>query len=170
MLLGVRFPLDFREVGLPAAIDCHGVTIWCGPTALAWSGPAPSLEIESAVPPAAVVAEGWSIDHVVVTTPDLEGTVTALQERDADLRRRGEVRRRPAAFLFSSSLLEVVEVPGRPVRLWGLALATSEDLTDVVDRWRDSGWAAGDPRDAIQAGRRIFTVAGTTLAVMSART
>jgi hypothetical protein len=169
MLTGIRFPLDFTQVGLPAAWRLGPVTVWQGVPAWEWEGRSPDLPIGTASAPAGEEAEGWGIDHVVVTTPDLDVTVAALISAGAALRRRALVRGRPAAFLLTSTLVEVVEIEGRPERLWGLALETSLPLADVVVRWRESGWDAGDPHDAVQPGREIFSVRGTTLAVMTKR-
>lgn len=125
-----------------------------------------------------------AIDHVVAASPDLDRSVAALQAAGLDLRR---VREQPtpagaprqAFFRLGEAILEVVQEPyelaergggERPARLWGLALL-SADLERTVDAF---GEHAGDPRDAVQPGRRIVTVRRSSglavpLAVMSAR-
>jgi hypothetical protein len=172
MLTGIRFPLDLAAVGFPPVAGFDGLVVWHGPAAWVWEGDAPSLPIEAvAAPPADRVeaVDGWGVDHIVVTTPELDTTVTALGLAGADLRRFGEARGRRAAFLLAGVLIEVVEVDtGRPF-LWGLALETDEPLSEVADRWRIRGWDVSDPHDAVQPGRRIMVVRNTPLAVMSRR-
>jgi hypothetical protein len=124
------------------------------------------------------------IDHVVAMSPALDRSVLALQEAGLDLRR---VRERPtpagaprqAFFRLGAEILEVVQEPqhvveqhggpDRPARLWGLALL-SQDLDRTVQALAG---AAGEPRPAVQPGRRIATLrrdAGLALpvALMSA--
>jgi len=109
-----------------------------------------------------------AIDHVVAFSPDLDRTVAALQAAGLDLRR---VREEPTAagaprqafFRLGREILEVVQIPGRvlaergsadgPARLWGLAL-----LVDDVDAAAATIAGAGEPRDAVQPGRRIVTL------------
>ncbi len=125
-----------------------------------------------------------AIDHVVAMTPSLQRTVDALQAAGLSLRRIREEPTpagapRQAFFRLGEAILEVVQEPyelaergggERPARLWGLALL-SADLERTVDAF---GEHAGDPRDAVQPGRRIVTVRRSSglavpLAVMSAR-
>jgi hypothetical protein len=127
-----------------------------------------------------------AIDHVVAMTPALERTVAALQAAGLDLRRiRDEPTPagapRQAFFRLGEAILEVVQEPhdvversggaaGRPARLWGLALI-APDLDRTVQAL---GQQAGEPRDAVQPGRRIVTVRraarlAVPLAVMSPR-
>jgi hypothetical protein len=128
-----------------------------------------------------------AIDHVVAMTPALDRSVAVLRDAGLDLRR---IREQPtpagaprqAFFRLGAEILEVVQQPDRgqasaepavaerPARLWGLALL-SADLGRTVAAL---GKHAGEPRDAVQAGRRIVTVkrsAGLAapIAVMSAR-
>jgi len=124
------------------------------------------------------------IDHVVAMSPALDRSVLALQEAGLDLRR---VREQPtpagaprqAFFRLGAEILEVVQEPqhvveqhggpDRPARLWGLALL-AQDLDRTVQALAG---AAGEPRPAVQPGRRIATLrrdAGLALpvALMSA--
>lgn len=108
------------------------------------------------------------IDHVVAFTPDLDRTVAALERAGLDLRRiRDEPLpgggTRQAFFRLGEPILEVIEQPQRdgspvdpakPARLWGLALL-AEDLDATAARLGD---LIGEPRDAVQPGRRIATV------------
>ena len=108
------------------------------------------------------------IDHVVAFSPNLDRTVAALQAAGLDLRR---VREEPtpagaprqAFFRLGREILEVVQIPGRvlaergsaegPPSLWGLAL-----LVDDVDAAAAAIPGAGEPRAAVQPGRRIATL------------
>jgi hypothetical protein len=127
--------------------------------------------------PAGAHANGViGIDHVVAFSPDLDRTVSVLQEAGLDLRRIREEPTpagapRQAFFRLGSEILEVVQVPGRaiersggpdaPARLWGLAL-----LAEDVDGAAAEIDGAGEPRDAVQPGRRIVTLGrGAGLAV-----
>lgn len=110
-----------------------------------------------------------SIDHIVAVSPDFERTVGALVAGGLDLRR---VREEPtpagaprqAFFRLGGEILEVVAEPDdvteknggpdRPAFFWGLALLSSD-----IDRTAAAlGEHAGEPRPAVQPGRRIATV------------
>lgn len=172
MLIGIRFPLDLTSVGFPPTASIGSVVVWHGPAAWVWEGTPPAVPIEAVAPPPTedvAAVDGWGVDHVVVTTPELDVTVTALRLAGADLRRFGEARGRRAAFLLAGVLIEVVQVDsGRPF-LWGLALETDEPLPEVADRWRARGWDVTDPHEAVQPGRQIMSVRHAPLAVMSRR-
>ena len=106
------------------------------------------------------------IDHVVAFTPDLDRTVAAGQALGLDLRR---VRDEPAPagsprqafFRIGEAMLEVAQAPDgsplagdSPARFYGLAF-----VVDDIDATAASlGELCGEPRDAIQPGRRIATV------------
>ena len=101
-----------------------------------------------------------SIDHVVVRTPDLDRTVAALERAGLELRRErdagGGVRQ---AFLWVGDvILEVVSAPdgdpGEPAAFWGLVVV----VDDIDTAAAVAGDALGEPRDAVQPGRRIATV------------
>jgi hypothetical protein len=109
------------------------------------------------------------IDHVVVFSPALERTVAALEAAGLALRRIREEPTpagapRQAFFRLGAEILEVIQMPpeavergggvDRPARLWGLALIAG-DLDRTV---RELGPHAGEPRPAVQEGRRIATV------------
>ena len=108
------------------------------------------------------------VDHVVAFSPDLTRTLPALEAAGLDLRRVREGptpagAQRQAFFRLGESILEVVEHPrgtpaaakrDAPARFYGLALGV-EDL-DVAAR--RLGALLGEPRDAVQPGRRIATV------------
>lgn len=96
-----------------------------------------------------------ALDHVVVTTGDLDRTLDDLGV-EPDRRVDGDDRR--MAFVVASTcIIEVVgpaEPEDAPARLWGVAL-TVEDLDQAVGRLGD---AVGPMRPAVQPGRRIATV------------
>jgi catechol 2,3-dioxygenase-like lactoylglutathione lyase family enzyme len=109
-----------------------------------------------------------SLDHVVAFSPDLDRTLAALQEAGLDLRRVREGptpggSHRQGFFRLGEALLEVIEAPegsairsdpDGPARLWGLAfMVESLETTAAV-----LGDRLGEPRDAVQPGRRIATV------------
>ena len=122
------------------------------------------------------------IDHVVAFTPDMDRTVAALEAAGLDLRLRREGptsagSRRQAFFRVGRPILETIEHPPdaeaaadlhAPARFWGLAFGTA-DLDACVAAL---GPLIGEPRDAIQEGRRIATLRqeaglGLPVAVMS---
>lgn len=106
------------------------------------------------------------IDHLVAFTPDLDRTVAAGQALGLDLRR---IRDEPAPagsprqafFRLGDLILEVAQAPpgsplqpDSPARFYGLAF-----LVEDIDATAASlGPLCGDPRDAVQPGRRIATV------------
>jgi catechol 2,3-dioxygenase-like lactoylglutathione lyase family enzyme len=107
------------------------------------------------------------LDHVVAFSPDLDRTVAVLEEAGLDLRRVREGptpggAMRQAFFRLGAPLLEVIEAPPdsplreRPeagARLWGLAFL-ADRLDDAA---RVMGDHLGEPRDAVQEGRRIVS-------------
>jgi hypothetical protein len=123
-----------------------------------------------------------SIDHLVVITPDLDRTSAVLQGAGLDLRRvrEGETpggSRRQAFFRMGELILEVVEAPAGtkvaadasgPARLWGISFLVDDLATTAAAL----GGSLGEPRDAVQPGRRIATAAteaglGTAVAFMT---
>ena len=119
-----------------------------------------------------------SLDHVVVTTPDLERTVAALGRLGIDERRRRDTGRPGGSamvqvfFRLGPVILELVgpaeggagdEARGAgPARLWGLAFnVTDLDVTAAV-----LGSRLRDVKSAVQPGRFIATLdraAGSTV-------
>jgi hypothetical protein len=110
-----------------------------------------------------------SIDHIVVISPDLDRTSSVLQGAGFDLRRVREGDTpggspRQAFFRMGELILEVVQAPAGtkiasnpsgPARLWGISFL-AEDLETPA---ASLGESLGEPRDAVQPGRRIATVA-----------
>ena len=109
------------------------------------------------------------IDHVVLMSPDLDRTVVDLRSDGFDLRRvrEGDTpggSRRQAFFRMGELILEVVQAPegmkiaadpSGPARLWGISFL-AEDLAAPAAALGEN---LGEPRDAVQPGRRIVTVA-----------
>ena len=90
------------------------------------------------------------IDHVVALTGDMDRTLAALRAAGLELRRERRAPARQAFFNLRTLVLEVVEAPGRAPALWGLTVVV-EDLDALPP-------PVGEPRDAVQPGRRIATV------------
>jgi catechol 2,3-dioxygenase-like lactoylglutathione lyase family enzyme len=109
-----------------------------------------------------------SIDHVVAFTPDLDRTTAVLRAAGFDLRREREGptpggSTRQSFFRMGEVILEVVEAPegtriaadrDGPARLWGISFLV-EDLERTASSLGD---LLGEPRAAVQAGRRIATL------------
>jgi len=130
-------------------------------------GPAPGPERAPAHPNGALV-----VDHVVMRTPDFEATRAALVADGLELRReRGDLRStRMAFFRLRPTILELVEAPGASEGLWGLVIV----LPSVDDVAAPLAAHLGEPRDAVQPGRRIATLRasagiGPALAFMTPR-
>jgi hypothetical protein len=119
-----------------------------------------------------------ALDHLVAFSPSLERTVPELERAGLELRRLREEPTpagapRQAFFRLAEVILEVIERPpgsreerssDTPARFWGLAFSVS-DLDACVSHL---GALAGEPRDAVQPGRRIATLrreAGVGVAV-----
>jgi hypothetical protein len=96
------------------------------------------------------------IDHVVLTTPDLEATFADLEAIGLELRRVREAGegRRQGFFRVGETLLEVVGPAGDATAFWGLTVVV-EDLDALAELL---GNDLGSIRDAVQPGRRIATL------------
>lgn len=135
------------------------------------TGTAPAEPGQAPVHPNGTTA----LDHVVAFSPDLDRTLAACEAAGLDLRRVREGptpagAKRQAFFRLGEAILEVVEHPpaaadsDAPARLWGLAF-TVEDLDATAELLRP---LVGEPRGAMQPGRRIATLrrtAGLTVPV-----
>ncbi|MEL7208583.1 MAG: glyoxalase [Actinomycetota bacterium] len=114
--------------------------------------------------PSAAHANGTiAIDHVVAASPDLPRTVAALESFGIEARRTRDTDlyggpMRQVFFRLGRPILELIGPPepmdGRPTVFWGLAL-TVDDL-DATKQLLGDG--LGDPKDAVQPGRRIATL------------
>ena len=155
-----------------ATLDLDGL-----PTT-ASTDPPPSASAEAH--PNGVIA----IDHVVAFTPDLDRTTATLRTAGLDLRRIREEPTpggapRQAFFRLGDVILEVVQAPegtriaedpGGPARLWGISFVV-EDLERTASALGD---LSGEPRPAVQPGRRIATISkeaglGPAVAFMTPR-
>ena len=115
-----------------------------------------------------------AVDHVVVFTDSRDRTVAALAGAGGALRRSGEPPQLPAPMAFVRLGAVIVEVAENPAAsgaaLWGL-VAVVPDVDALAAR---HAGLVGEPRDAVQPGRRIVTAArrpglGTALAFMTPR-
>jgi hypothetical protein len=109
-----------------------------------------------------------SIDHVVVITPDLDRTTAVLRSAGFDLRREREGPTpggspRQSFFRMGEVILELVAAPPGtkiaadprgPARLWGISFLV-EELEHTAAALSE---LLGEPRDAVQPGRRIATL------------
>jgi hypothetical protein len=110
------------------------------------------------------------IDHVVVSSGNLDRTIAALEAAGISLRRIREDRpRRMAFFRLGEVILEVVERDdGSPTGFWGLVVVV-RDLDRLA---ADLGERLGPAHEAVQPGRRIASLRsgagiGPALAFMS---
>jgi hypothetical protein len=100
------------------------------------------------------------IDHVVVSTPDLSRTFAAMQDAGLELRRVREHSDtlHQGFFRLGEVILEVVGPPqpsgDGPARFWGLVAV----VPDVDALAASEPGLFGEPRAAVQEGRRIVTV------------
>lgn len=102
-----------------------------------------------------------AIDHLVVFTPDLNRTTTAMEGIGFELRRVREATEpgpdvRQAFFRPDGAIVEVVEnahAADGPARFWGLTVA----VRDLDHCTRMLGSRLGEAREAVQPGRRIAT-------------
>jgi hypothetical protein len=108
------------------------------------------------------------LDHLVAFCATLDRTIPALERAALELRRLREEPTpagapRQAFFRLAEVILEVIEAPPRSheqrnpdaaSRFWGLAFS----VTDLDASARYLGDRLGEPRDAVQPGRRIATL------------
>jgi hypothetical protein len=96
------------------------------------------------------------IDHVVMLTPDFDGTLAELREAGLDYRSTREAGNgfRQAFFVLGPCLLELGGPAEGEARLWGLTLVVN-DIDAAAERLGDR---LGQVKDAVQPGRRIATV------------
>jgi hypothetical protein len=124
-----------------------------------------ATKVSEEAPPAERLAHpngAVQIDHIVVFTPDLERTTTALEAAGIERRRVREADvggepLRQGFFRLGEVILEVVEhakVEPGPARFWGLTF-TVADIDACAELL---GERLGTIRDAVQPGRRIATV------------
>lgn len=107
-----------------------------------------------------------AIDHLVVTSPDLDRTTEALAVFGIELRRvRDAGSREQRFFRLGQVILELIGIPGEhgpgPATFWGLAL-TVDDIDATADVLGDH---LGPVTDAVQPGRRIATLRHEALGI-----
>jgi hypothetical protein len=155
-------PIDGLPVAAPTTSGASG-GIWTGVGGVT-SGPAASAgeteAVEAAVAGATQHANGaTTLDHVVVTSPDVGRTTAALAAAGIQPRRtvqgaRGDAELLYRFFLLGTCVLELVgpvsPAGDGPARFAGLAFTTT-----AID---GLGGLAGRPRPAMQPGRRIATL------------
>ena len=96
-----------------------------------------------------------ALDHVVILTPDFDRTAAALADRGMPLRREAERNGARQGFRrLGPAIMEIVQAPDGDTRFWGLVVIVS-DLDALRERLGDD---LGEPRPAVQPGRRIATL------------
>ena len=104
-----------------------------------------------------------AIDHVVVASPNLTRTTAALATVDVEVRRTRDTDQygapmRQVFFRLGRPILELIGAPDAsgdgPASFWGLALT----VTDLDATKELLGDRLGEPKDAVQPGRRIATL------------
>lgn len=185
--LGFSVQGERAQIGAVAfrlGAEGRGVTAWtlaaaeAGPTGAGPVGSLDGLETDlvdqppdagsDQVHPNGVV----SLDHLVVSTPDLERTVGVLaghgliERRRRDAGRPGGRETTQVFFRLGEAILELVGPADRaeegPARFWGLAFT-------VADLEQTAGFLGGrlrDRKEAVQPGRSIASLdraAGSTL-------
>lgn len=168
-LTTVQLPIPWNVFGFPPLFQTRTTCLIDGPPAWAWEPAGPDLGITPVDGVTGEAAPGWDLDHVVVLVPDMDEAIIEIGVTAGSPRLATTVEGRRTVFYRVGPLLEVVESPVRSPALYGLALVTTEPLEVIVLNWRSRGLDVTDPKPAIQPGRRIFTVKGTSagLAVMS---
>ena len=111
-----------------------------------------------------------TVDHVVAASPDLPRTIEAFTRIGMETRRIRDTDQygapmRQVFFRLGRPVLELIGPPepsgDRPASFWGLAL-TVGDLDATKDLLGDR---LGDPKTAVQPGRRIATLRHETLGI-----
>ncbi len=167
------FSLSGRTVTVGAVtVDCAGddrLPAW-----RVWSDDAslpadidgiPTETIDAATDPSHVVHPNRvvGIDHIVLRSPDLGRTTEAFADLGVECRRIREIPGSEPAmqqrfFRFGPVILELVGMVERtgdgPASIWGFAF----DVDDIDAAVAHLGPACGQPKDAVQPGRRIVTV------------
>lgn len=168
-LTTLQMPIDWTDLGLPASWQSGSTCIVQGDPAWQWDGGGPPLAIAVVPRQTAEPVADWNLDTVVMLAPDLGKTIESLQKALGPPRLQVRIENRPTAFYRVGPTLEIIEAPVRSESLFGVTLVTSLPLDVVARNWREHGLTVTDPQPAIQAGRQIITVKGTTagLAVLS---
>jgi hypothetical protein len=92
------------------------------------------------------------LDHVVILTPDFDGTADAVAAAGMPLRREAERNGARQGFRrLGPAIIEIVQASDGPTRFWGLVVIVS-DLDALAVRLGD---LLREIRPAVQPGRRI---------------
>jgi hypothetical protein len=93
-----------------------------------------------------------ALDHVVILTPDFDGTANAVAAAGMPLRREAERNGARQGFRrLGPAIMEIVQASDGPTRFWGLVVIVS-DLDALAERLGD---LLRGIRPAVQPGRRI---------------
>ncbi|MCP3993736.1 MAG: hypothetical protein GY722_01545 [bacterium] len=161
-LTTIQIPLQWETYGLPARFQTSTTCLVSGDPGWAWDNSAPDLDISLVDNQTGDHADGWDLDHVVLLVPDLAAAIESVLPSLGRPRLRAEVEGRPTCFYRVGPLLEVIESPVRAASLFGIALVTDHSLEETALGWRESGVTVTEPQPAIQPGREIFSVKGTS--------
>ena len=154
----LRLPIDWKSFGWAEHSQIGEIAIVTGDPAWGWEPAALTCPCPTMGSNPGTSQEGFTVDHVVLLVPDLEGAVDKLSQVGLEPRLRMPVRGRLAAFFRAGPVLEVIESPVRQASIYGVAVATTKSLESLALAWRALGIAVGDIKPAIQPGRRIMTV------------
>lgn len=157
-ITGLELPIDWTIFGWPERPSLAGITLTTGDPRWTWEPAAPAFEIHTMPPHKGDLVEDMAIDHVVLLVPELEQAIATLSRIGLAPRLRMPVGGRPAAFFRAGPVLEVIESPVRQASIYGIAVTTQLPLDTLALNWRSRGLSIGGTKDAIQPGRRIFTV------------
>jgi hypothetical protein len=169
-ITALRLPIDWTAFDWPDQPVFDGIAMATGDPQWAWDPAAPAFPILTMSPVIGTAVPGFSVDHVVILVPDLEGAIATLGRTRLEPRLQMTIPSgRKAAFFRAGTVLEVIEAPVRQASLYGIALATDDSLEALSIRWRALGLSVGDIVPAFQPGRRIMTIhdVDAGLAVMS---
>lgn len=168
-IAGLALPIDWTIFGWPVSPRFGDVTCTTGDPKWVWDGSAPAFAIHTYELSDGSPVDSFTVDHVVLLVPSLDGAIATLSRAGCEPRLRMAVSGRPAAFFRVGPVLEVIESPVRDASIYGLALATDTSLEALSLEWRSRNLRVGDVKGAIQPGRQIMTVHGLDagFAVMS---
>jgi hypothetical protein len=186
-------PDAWRAAGFE--VDANGqcvigrVRVWLRPTpdrkgVIGWAlDDVPEIDDIDGLPttvPAQDPPDAWThpngstlIDHVVVATPDIARTRAALEGAGFEARRVRDTDSYGSAmqqvfFRAGEVIVELVGPPepngDRPAGFYGLAVNV-HDLDATKSALGDD---LGEPKDAVQEGRRIATLRGRNLGITTA--
>ncbi|MCL1601976.1 MAG: hypothetical protein M3112_10670 [Actinomycetia bacterium] len=158
ILTAIQLPIDWTLFAWPEVPLLGGVTLTTGDPKWAWAPSAPALPIHTMEEPEAIDVAEFTIDHVVLLVPDLDGAISSFDRIGLVPRLKMQVGGRPAAFFRGGPVIEVIESPVRQASIYGLAVAFEQSLESLALTWKARGLSVGTVKDAIQPGRRIMTV------------